>query len=86
MTEDEMVGWHQRMPSISRCHPMDMSVNKLQEIVKGREAWPAAVHGVAKNRTRLSDWTTTTDSSPGAEELSWSVFLQTVIPMSSMSK
>ena len=55
MTEDEMVGWHQQMPSISRCHPMDMSVNKLQEIVKGREAWPAAVHGVAKSRTRLSD-------------------------------
>ena len=30
---------------------MDMSLSKLQEIVKGREAWRAAVHGVAKNRT-----------------------------------
>ena len=38
---------------------MDMSVSKLQEIVKDREAWPAAVHGVAKGRTQLSDVTFT---------------------------
>ena len=39
---------------------MNMSVSKLQEIVKDREAWSGAVPGVAKSQTRLSDWTTKT--------------------------
>ena len=36
---------------------MDMSLSEVQEVVMDREAWRAAIHGVAKSRTRLSDWT-----------------------------
>ena len=39
---------------------VDMSLSKLQEIVKDREAWGAAVHGIAKSKTRLSNRTTIT--------------------------
>ena len=38
---------------------MDMSLNKLQELVKDREAWHTVVHGVTKGQTQFSDWTAT---------------------------
>ena len=41
---------------------IDIHLSKFWEIVKDREAWLAAVHGVAKSRTWLRDWTTTTKS------------------------
>ena len=43
---------------------MDMNLSKLQEIVKDREAWSAAVHGVTKSRTRLSEWATNSNYLP----------------------
>ena len=36
---------------------MDMGLGRLQELVMDRKAWHAAIHGVTKSRTRLSDWT-----------------------------
>ena len=47
MTEDKMVD--------GITDSMDMSLSKLREMVKGREAWRAAVHGVIKSQTRLGD-------------------------------
>ena len=47
MTEEEMVGWHH--------DSIEMCLNKLQEVMKGRETWCAAVCGVTKSQTQLSD-------------------------------
>ena len=46
---------------------MDLNLSKLQEMVKDRETWRAAVHGVKKSWTWLSDWTVTTKLSPGQD-------------------
>ena len=40
---------------------MDLNLSKLQEIVKDREVWCAAIHGVSKSQTQVSDLTTTTN-------------------------
>jgi len=47
-TEDEMAGWH-----VS--DSMDVSLSELRELVMDREAWRAAIHGVSKSQTQLSD-------------------------------
>ena len=51
VTEDEMVGWDGIIDS------MDMGLGGLQELVMDRKAWHAAIHGVTKSQTWLSDWT-----------------------------
>ena len=53
-------GWQRTRQLDVIIDSMDMSLSKCQEIVKDREAWHGAVHGVAKNQTWLSNWTTMT--------------------------
>ena len=60
-TEDKMVG--------CIIDSMDMNLSKLQEMVKDKEAWHAAVHGVTKSQTQLSNWTTANFTMKGGKNL-----------------
>ena len=57
--EDRRRGWQRMRWLDGVIDSLEVSLSKFWEIVKYREAWLAAVHGVAKSQTWLSDWTTT---------------------------
>ena len=52
---------------------MDLNLSKLQETKKDRGAWCAAIHGITKSRTQLSDWTTATAMKNRPEKIAWKI-------------
>ena len=58
MTRRVLQEYYKTTSSDSIIDSMDMNLCKLQEIVKDREGWHAAVHGVTKSQTQTCDWTT----------------------------
>ena len=64
-------------------YSMHMSLGELRELVMDRDTWHAAIHGVAKSQTWMSDWTVSAVKWKGLTSLSWSKTLKSCVYLSS---